>query len=102
MVVVVVSLDKLAVAVEVAASLDKLAGAVEVEVDLPEAGSLHNREAATANKEVAAADMEGACPEGHAICNNHNSIPTTSRRLAESKPIDNNCRTNSLPPRTPA
>jgi hypothetical protein len=71
-------------------------------VGLPAADSQDSTEAANSNTEVAVADMEDACPEGHAICSNHSRSPTTSRRPAESKPIDNNCRTNSLLPRTPA
>lgn len=41
-------------------------------------------------EEVAAeADTAGVYPEGRAICNNRSSIPTTTRRHLESKPIDN-------------
>ena len=65
--------------------------------DLPAVDSPDNRATATASREVAAGDTEGACPEGHAICSNHNPFPTTSPRLVESKPIDNKRRTNFLP-----
>ena len=71
--------------------------AVVAAVDLPAVDSPDNRATATASREVAAGDTEGACPEGHAICSNHNSFPTTSPRLVESKPIDNKRRTNFLP-----
>lgn len=93
--------DKVAALAEVAALPDKLAAAAEEAADLP-ADSPDNREAATASREVAAADMEGDVPGGRAIYNNHSPFPTTSRRLVESKPIDSKRRTNSLPPRTPA
>jgi hypothetical protein len=69
--------------------LDKApAPAAAAAAGLPVADSPDNREAANSSREVAAADTAGVFPEGHAICNNRNSIPTTSLRLAESKPID--------------
>jgi hypothetical protein len=41
-------------------------------------------------EEVAAeADTAGVYPEARATCNNRSSIPTTTRRHLESKPIDN-------------
>lgn len=78
------------------ASMDNLAAAAAV-VGLPAADSPDNKEAATPSTEVASADTEDVCQEGRAIYNSRNLIPTTSLRLVESIPIDNNCKTNCLP-----
>ena len=81
---------------------DNKLAVVEVEADLPAADTPDNKEAATASKEVAAADTEDACLEVHTICSNRNSTPSTSPLRLVSKSIGNNCKTSALPPRTPA
>ena len=80
--------------------VDRAEGAPEA--DLPVADSPGNKEAATASKEVAAADTEDACLEVHTIYSNRNSTPNTSPPRLVSKSIGNNCKTSALPPRTPA
>ena len=88
--------DKWAAAA-VAASTDMLVAVAEEEA-LPEADNPDNREAAMASKAVVEADRAGACPEGHAIYNNRNPIPTTNRRRLESKPTGSICSSTVLRP----
>ena len=46
-------------------------------------------EAATTSTADFPADTVDDCPEGHATDNNRNLLPTTSRRLLESRPTGN-------------
>jgi hypothetical protein len=71
---------------------------VVVVVGPAEADTRDSTEAETTSNEVVQADTEDEVPGGHAICNNRNPTPTTSRRLLESKPIDNTRTTISLRP----
>ena len=68
-------------------------------VAAPEADTRDSREAATTSNAADEADTQDDAPEGHAICNNRNSFPTTSRRLLESKPTDSKRTTMSPRPR---
>lgn len=61
------------------------------------------REVGTTSNAAAQAGTQGAfLLEGRAICNNHSQSPTTSRRLLESKPIDNKRTTIALHPQESA
>ena len=51
------------------------------------------------NTVAAPAGMAGGYQVGHAICSNRNFLPTTSRRLPESKPIGSIDNSTDLPPR---
>jgi hypothetical protein len=71
--------------------------AVVVGVVCPaEVDTRDSTEAGTTSNEVAEVDTAGAVPGGHATCSIRNPTPTTSRRLLESKPIDNTSTTMSL------
>jgi hypothetical protein len=71
------------------AAAHKLVVAAAVKADLPEADIRDNMEVANSSKAVVVADMEGACPEVHTICNNRNSIPSTSPLRLVSKSTGN-------------
>jgi hypothetical protein len=73
-------------------------GVVVVSPAEAEVDTRDSTEAGTTSNEVAEADTAGAVPGGHATCSIRNLTPTTSRRLLESKPIDNTRTTMSLRP----
>ena len=92
---------------EVVSSVEALPSAeaapsAEAEAAAREADTRDSTEAGTTSSAADEADTEDDAPGGHAICNNRNSFPTTSRRLLESKPIDNTRTTMSLRPPTRA
>ena len=75
---------------------------VVVEVAVEVEDTRDNKEAANSSKAEAEADKADVCLEGRATCNNHNSIPTTSLRLVESKPTGSTGTTTALQPRSTA
>ena len=88
--------------VEALPSAEAAPSAEAEEAAAREADTRDSTEAGTTSSAADEADTEDDAPGGHAICNNRNSFPTTSRRLLESKPIDNTRTTMSLRPPTRA
>jgi hypothetical protein len=81
------------------AALSKEEEEEEEEEEGLEVDTRDSTEAGTTSNAADEADTQDDAPGGHAICNNRNSFPTTSRRLLESKPTDS--KRTTMSPRPP-
>jgi hypothetical protein len=68
-------------------SVAACASAVSASLSVEAEDNDEDRELGTTSSAADAADREAVRPTPHAIYNNRNPIPTTSRRSSESKPI---------------